>query len=72
LIKVEFKELEQNISKLLIKEFDIVIANVWFEKPCVVVLLKKMIEAHALNEVHNDERTQAERVVDSKTLGLNV
>ena len=71
-IKVEFEELEQNVGKLLVEEFDIVIANVRFEEPRVVVLPKKMIEAHALNEVHNDKRTQAERVVDSKTPGLNV
>lgn len=31
-----------------------------------------MIEAYALDEVHNDERTQAERVVDSKTPGLDI
>jgi hypothetical protein len=72
LIKVEFKELKQDIGKLLIKEFDIVIANVRFKEPRVVVLPKKIIKAHALDKVHNNEQTQAKRVVNSKTPGLNV
>jgi hypothetical protein len=71
-IKFELEELEQNLGKLFIKEFDIAIVNVRFEEPCVIVLPKKMIEAHSLDEVHDDERTQVERVVDSKTPGLNV
>jgi len=56
-IKVEFEELEQNMSKLPIEEFDIAIANIRFEEPRAVVLPKIMIEAHALDEVHNNERT---------------
>lgn len=71
-IKVEFEELEQHMGELLIEEFDIVIANIRFKEPRIVVLPKKMIEAHALYEVHYDEGTQAERVVDSKTPGLNI
>lgn len=56
MIKVKFKELKQNIGKLLIKEFNIVIVNVRFKKPYVVVLLKKIIEAYALNKVYNNKQ----------------
>lgn len=45
-IKVDFEELVLHMSKLLVDKFDIVIANVGFKELCVVVLPKKMIEAH--------------------------
>jgi hypothetical protein len=57
LIKVEFEELEQNMGKLLIEEFDIIITNIRFEEPRIIILPKKMIKAHALNEVHNNKQT---------------
>jgi hypothetical protein len=66
-IKIKFGELEQNMRKLLIEEFDIIIANVRFGEPRIDVLPEKMIEAHALDAVHNDEQTQAERVINSNT-----
>ena len=37
-----------------------------------MVLPKKMIKAHALDKVHNNKRTQAERVVDSRTPSLDI
>jgi hypothetical protein len=55
LIKVKFKELEQNIGKLLIEEFNIVIANIRFKEPRIVILPKKIIKAYALNEVYNNK-----------------
>jgi len=43
------------MGKLLIEEYDIVIANVWFKEPRIIILPKKIIEAHTLNKVHNNK-----------------